>query len=78
MNDFKGNARFVEGDTVWISPNANAGVLADDEAMVLEDLGTGYIVIQEDELEPSDGLGWFVSDVEVESLEPALQAVAIA
>jgi hypothetical protein len=72
------DVRFVEGDTVWISPNGSADVLADDEATVLEDVGTGYIVIQEDELEPSGGLGWFVSDVEVEPLEPALQSEAIA
>lgn len=76
MNGFTGIARFAEGSTVWVKPNNSADVLNDDEAVVIEDLGTGYIVLQEDELEPSGGLGWFVTDDEVEALETVLEAIA--
>lgn len=70
------NARFVEGDIVWVSPAGSGDVLADDEATVVEDLGTGYIVLQDSEVGDSGGLGWFADDTEVESLMPALAATA--
>jgi hypothetical protein len=37
--------------------------------MILEDLGDGYLVLQESERVPSYGAGHFVQDVEVQSIE---------
>jgi hypothetical protein len=64
--------RYKQGDRVWVSP-ANSGYwVSDDEAVILEDLGSGYLVLQESERVPSHGYGHFVCDVEVELLfEPA-------
>jgi hypothetical protein len=70
------NARFVTGDTVWIKAGCSGDVLADDEATVIEDVGTGYIVLQDSEVGDSGGMGWFADDTEVESLMPALAAIA--
>lgn len=37
----------------------------EDEATIVDDLGDGYIVLQETEREPSYGMGHFVQDIEV-------------
>lgn len=57
--------RYESGQPVWISPSVSGHQLTDDEAVVLDDLGDGYIVLQESEREPSHGMGHFVQDVEV-------------
>jgi hypothetical protein len=37
----------------------------EDEAVIVDDLGDGYIVLQELERVPSYGMGHFVQDIEV-------------
>ncbi len=60
--------RYKQGDSVWVSPSASGQWVSDDEAVILEDLGSGYLVLQDTELVPSHGHGHFVCDVEVELL----------
>lgn len=57
--------RFAMGQSVWISPSANGQQLVEDEAVIVDDLGDGYIVLQESERVPSYGTGHFVQDIEV-------------
>lgn len=68
--------RFNSGEAVWVSPSVSGEWLSDDEATVLEDLGTGYIVLQASERVSSYGLGHFVCDMELAVLvdEPARPA----
>jgi hypothetical protein len=68
-NSFTGETRrFMKGEAVWVSPFVSGRWLTDDEAVVLEDLGAGYIVLQESERVPSHGLGHFVCDLELSKL----------
>lgn len=57
--------RYQSGQSVWIAPCANSEWVIEDEATVLDDLGDGYIVLQEWERHPSYGSGHFVQDIEV-------------
>lgn len=62
-------ARFVPRQEVWVQPSSsNANVLHDDVGTIIEDFGTCYLVIQEDELMFSDGAGWVVTDQELQLL----------
>lgn len=49
-----------------MSPCASGAWVIEDEAVVLDDLGDGYLVLQELERVPSHGAGHFVQDVEVQ------------
>lgn len=60
--------RFSKGEAVWVSPSVSGRWLCEDEAVVIEDLGAGYIVLQESERVPSHGLGHFVCDLELVEL----------
>lgn len=60
--------RFSKGEAVWVSPSVSGQWVSDDEATVIEDLGTGYLVLQDSELVPSYGLGHFVCDLELSVL----------
>lgn len=61
--------RYAPGDVVWVRPDSgNSTYLADDAGTVLDDLVTGYLVIQEHERVDSYGEGHFVTDAELESL----------
>jgi len=42
--------------------------------VILEDLGDGYLVLQESERVPSYGAGHFVQDVELQHIELPAQA----
>jgi len=57
--------RFSVGQSVWISPGLSGEYVIEDEAIILDDLEDGYIVLQESELMPSHGMGHFVQDREV-------------
>lgn len=57
--------RFDPGQSVWVDPVAGALQLIEDEAVVLDDLGDGYIVLQQSERMPSYGMVHFVQDIEV-------------
>lgn len=57
--------RFDPGQTVWLSPCASGLQVTEDEAIVVDDLGDGYIVLQQSERVPSYGMGHFVQDREV-------------
>jgi hypothetical protein len=58
-------ARFSVGQSVWISPGLSGEWVIEDEAIVLDDLEDGYIVLQGAERLPSHGSGHFVQDTEV-------------
>jgi hypothetical protein len=58
----------MRGEAVWVSPSVSSQWLSDDEAVVLEDVGAGYLVLQESERVPSHGLGHFVCDRELSEL----------
>lgn len=60
--------RYRQGETVWVAPSSSGEWVCDDEAVILEDLDTGYLVLQESERVPSHGQGHFVCDVEVTML----------
>jgi hypothetical protein len=57
--------RFESGQSVWISPCLSGEFVIEDEAIVMDDLGDGYIVLQVAERVPSYGSGHFVQDNEV-------------
>jgi hypothetical protein len=57
--------RFKSGQSVWVSPGLSGETVIEDEAVVLDDLGDGYIVLQAAERVPSHGMGHFVQDIEV-------------
>ena len=57
--------RYQSGQSVWVSPRVSCAYVIEDEAIVLDDLEDGYIVLQEMELIPSHGMGHFVQDREV-------------
>jgi hypothetical protein len=57
--------RYATGQSVWVSPSASGHQLVEDEATIVDDLGDGYIVLQESERVPSCGMGHFVQDIEV-------------
>ena len=59
---------------VWVSPGESGEWLTDDEAVILEDFGDGYRVLQESERVPSYGSGHFVQDSEIEAVEVLLAA----
>ncbi len=61
--------RFASGQVVWISPCASGEWVIEDEAVILDDLGDGYLVLQEAERVPSHGAGHFVQDMEVHHIE---------
>ena len=63
--------RFTAGQTVWLAPCASGAWVSEDEGVILEDLGDGYLVLQESERVPSFGAGHFVQDVEVQRIEMA-------
>lgn len=50
---------------MWVSPSVSGHQLIEDAATIVDDLGDGYIVLQESEREPSHGMGHFVQDIEV-------------
>lgn len=58
--------RFNVGQAVWVSPAVSAQNLIEDMATVVDDLGDGYIVLQESERAASHGMGHFVQDIEVQ------------
>lgn len=60
--------RYTSGQAVWISPCASGVWVIEDEAVVVDDLGDGYLVLQESERVPSHGSGHFVQDAEVERI----------
>jgi hypothetical protein len=60
--------RFQAGQSVWVSPSASGHQLVEDTATIVDDLGDGYIVLQESERVSSHGMGHFVQDVEVADL----------
>lgn len=60
--------RFSAGQAVWINPAQSGAWVIEDEAVVLDDLGVGYIVLQESERIPSYGSGHYVQDIEVLAL----------
>lgn len=57
--------RYKAGQCVWVSPSVSGLYVVEDEAVVMDDLGDGYIVLQEVERLPSYGCGHFVQDREV-------------
>lgn len=57
--------RYKAGQGVWVSPCASGHWVIEDEAVVLDDLGDGYLVLQALERMPSHGAGHFVQDTEV-------------
>lgn len=57
--------RYTAGQSVWVSPSGSGQQLVEDEAVIVDDLGDGYIVLQELERVPSYGMGHFVQDIEV-------------
>jgi hypothetical protein len=63
--------RYKAGQAVWVSPCASGQWVREDEAVVLDDLGDGYLVLQESERAPSHGGGHFVQDSEVLNLMAA-------
>jgi hypothetical protein len=69
--------RFVRGEAVWVSPSVSGWWLTDDEAVVLEDVGAGYLVLQESERVPSHGTGHFVCDRELSALCKGLRPVMV-
>lgn len=66
--------RYSVGDVVWINPGESGDWLTEDEAVVLEDFGDGYRVLQESERVPSYGSGHFVQDSEIQVAEGLLAA----
>jgi len=54
---------------VWVAPCASGAWVSEDEGVILEDLGDGYLVLQESERVPSFGAGHFVQDIEVQRIE---------
>jgi hypothetical protein len=58
-------SRFTVGQSVWVSPCASGAFVREDEGIVLDDLGDGYLVLQETERVASHGAGHFVQDVEL-------------
>lgn len=62
-------SRFTRGQSVWVSPCASGAWVFEDEAVILEDLQDGYLVLQESEKVPSYGTGHFVQDMEVQHIE---------
>lgn len=66
--------RYSVGDVVWINPGESGEWLMEDEAVILEDFGDGYRVLQESERVPSYGSGHFVQDNELEPAEGLLAA----
>jgi hypothetical protein len=60
--------RFMQGEAVWVSPSVSSPWLSDDEAVVVEDVDAGYLVLQDSERVPSHGLGHFVCDRELSAL----------
>jgi hypothetical protein len=60
--------RFTSGEAVWIEPAGSGEWLVDDEAVILEDLGCGYLVLQATERVPSYGQGHYVCDTELSRL----------
>lgn len=60
--------RFESGQSVWVSPQVSGRWVIEDEAIILDDLECGYIVLQELEVMPSDGLGHYVQDNEVQPM----------
>ena len=68
--------RFVQGQAVWISPCASGRWVSEDEGVVLDELGDGYLVLQESERVPSFGAGHFVQDVEVQHIELVVHLTA--
>lgn len=60
--------RFTAGQSVWVSPSINGEWVIEDEATILDDLGDGYVVLQELERIPSHGVGHFVQDMEVQNI----------
>lgn len=60
--------RYAVGAAVWISPAKSGQWVVEDEAVIVDDLGDGYLVLQVSERIPSHGSGHFVTDVEVEDL----------
>lgn len=60
--------RFHIGESVWVAPCESGRWLAEDEALVLDDFGDGYLVLQVSERVPSHGSGHFVRDRELEPL----------
>lgn len=68
-SDYGGTvSRFAKGDVVWVSPAWSGEWLTDDEAIILEDVGSGYLVLQDTERVPSYGQGHYVSDTELSQL----------
>lgn len=61
--------RFAKGQAVWVAPCASGAWVSEDEGVILEDLGDGYLVLQESEKVASYGAGHFVQDVEVQRIE---------
>lgn len=57
--------RYKSGQSVWVSPQVSRAYVIEDEAIIIDDLEDGYIVLQESELVPSHGMGHFVQDIEV-------------
>lgn len=77
-SDYGGTVpRFVKGDTVWVSPADSGYWLTDDEATVLEDVGSGYLVLQAAERIPSYGQGHYVCDVELSRLHDVPQLIVM-
>lgn len=58
----------MRGEAVWVSPSVSSPWLSDDEAVVMEDVGAGYLVLQDSERVPSHGVGHFVCDRELSEL----------
>ena len=68
-SDYGGTVqRFTTGDAVWVRPGQSSRWLNDDEAVVLEDVGCGYLVLQDTERVPSYGQGHYVCDLELSGL----------
>lgn len=61
--------RFTAGQSVWVAPCASGAWVSEDEGVILEDLGDGYLVLQESEKVASYGAGHFVQDIEVQRIE---------
>ena len=70
--------RFTVGQSVWVAPCASGAWVSEDEAVILEDLGDGYLVLQESERVASYGAGHFVQDIEVEHMELPVQVYLMA
>jgi hypothetical protein len=76
-SDYGGTVpRFAKGDTVWVSPTDSGYWLTDDEATVLEDVGSGYLVLQAAERVSSYGQGHYVCDAELSGLHDVPQLAA--